>query len=162
MCAPGDPGDGNVVINEIDANADWIELHNKGAEAFDLSGLTLADRDADCGPKIEDAILFPPGTMIEPGAKLFILAKQDTVNPGEQLPKTECLPGAAPCFYAPFGLSGTDGDEIFLIDGGTMVSSAVYPAAAAAEPATWCRIPDGTGDFAACTATASAVNEALP
>jgi hypothetical protein len=161
-CAPGEPGTADVVINEIDANVDWIELHNNGVAAFDLSGLVLADRAADCGPKIEDAIIFPPATMIEPGAKLFILAKQDgVVSPGEQVPQTQCAPGLAPCFYAPFGLSNGDGDEIFLIDGGDVLASAVYPSEAATEPATWCRIPDGTGDFAACTATPSAVNDAL-
>ncbi len=135
---------------------------HKGAAAYDLSGHTLADRAVDCGPKLEDAILFPAGTTIEPGAKLFILAKQDgVVSPGEQQPQTNCAPGLSPCFYAPFGLSNGDGDEVFLIDGITVVSSGVYPAAAAVEPATWCRIPDGTGDFAVCTATPSAVNAAL-
>ena len=158
-CPATEPTDGDVVVNEIDANVDWIELHNKGAAAFDLSGLVLADRDVDCGPKIADAIIFPAGTTIEPGAKLFILAKQDgVVTPGEQQPQTQCAPGVAPCFYAPFGLSNTDGDEVFLIDGGDVIASGVYPAAAATEPATWCRIPDGTGEFEVCTATPSAVN----
>lgn len=160
-CAPTGADTVDVVINEIDANDDWIELHNNGVEPFDLSGMTLADRDDACGPKTEDAIIFPADTMIEPGAKLFILAKQN-VNPGQQPSQTVCAPGTSPCFYAPFGLSHGDGDEIFLIDSGDVIASAEYPPSAATVPASWCRIPDGETDFAVCTRTPGAVNEEAP
>lgn len=153
-------GTGDVVVNEIDANLDWVELYNKGDGAFDLGGLTLADSDGAGGPKVDEAIIFPAGTTIAAGASLFILGKQD-VSPGEQEPQTECAPGTSPCFFAPFGLSDGDGDEIFLLDGDSLVSSSAYPAAAAGDGETWCRVPDGTGEFEVCTPTPGAANEAL-
>lgn len=155
-------GTGDVVINEIDANVDWVELYNKGDGAFDLGGLTLADSDGAGGPKLDEAIIFPAGTTIAAGASLFILGKQDEiVGPGEQEPQTECAPGTSPCFFAPWGLSDGDGDEIFLLDDDRLVSSSAYPAAAAGEGETWCRVPDGTGEFEVCTPTPGAANEAL-
>lgn len=155
-------GTGDLVVNEIDANLDWVELYNKGDGAFDLGGLSLADSDGAGGPKLDEAIIFPAGTTIAAGASLFILGKQDAVvSPGEQEPQTECAPGTSPCFYAPFGLSDGDGDEIFLLDGERLVSSSAYPPAAAADGETWCRVPDGTGEFQVCTPTPGAANEAL-
>jgi hypothetical protein len=149
---------GDVVINEIDANNDWIELVNVGEESFDLSGLLLADSDAG-EPKLDTAIEFPEGASLAGGARLFILAKQDNeVEPGVQEPQTVCEPGASPCFYAPFGISDADGDEIFLLDGDRIISSGVYEPAAAADGESWCRLPDGTGDFAVCAPTPSATN----
>lgn len=155
-------GTGDVVINEIDANADWVELYNKGGAAFDLGGMTLADSDGAGGPKLDEAIVFPSGTTIAAGASLFILGKQDAVvSPGEQEPQTECAPGTSPCFYAPWGLSDGDGDEVFLLDADRLVSSSAYPAAAAADGETWCRVPDGTGELQVCAPTPGAANEAL-
>ncbi len=150
---------GQVVINEISATEDWIELYNTGAAAFDLSGWMLADSETPGTPKLDEAIIFPAGTSIAAGASLFILAKQDmVVMPGEQTPQTMCAPGSSPCFFAPFGLSDTDGDEIFLIEGDVTVSASPYPAAAAAEGESWCRLPDGTGNFSVCTPTPGAPN----
>lgn len=153
---------GDVVINEISATEDFIELFNTGAAAFDLGGKTLADLDdTTMGPKLDEAISFPAGTSIAPGGYLFILAKQDAVvMPGEQMPQTECAPGVAPCFYAPFGLSDGDGDAIFLLDGMTTIARGDYPAAAAPEGQTWCRLPDGTGAFSVCASTPGAANAA--
>jgi hypothetical protein len=149
---------GEVVINEIDANNDWIELVNVGEESFELSGLLLADSDAG-EPKLDTAIEFPEGATLAGGARLFILAKQDNeVEPGVQDPQTVCEPGASPCFYAPFGISDADGDEIYLLDGDRIVSSGVYEPSAAADGESWCRLPDGTGDFAVCVPTPSAPN----
>jgi len=155
-------GTGDVVVNEIDANVDWVELYNKGDGPFDLGGLALADSDGAGGPKLDEAIIFPAGTTIAAGASLFILGKQDEiVSPGEQEPQTECAPGTSPCFFAPWGLSDGDGDEIFLLDGDRLVSSSAYPAAVAAKGETWCRVPDGTGEFEVCTPTPGAANEGL-
>jgi hypothetical protein len=67
--APLKPDD-NVVINEImfdpisnDADDEYIELHNRGTNAMDLSGW-----------RIRDAVSFnlPDGTMIPPGGYLVI------------------------------------------------------------------------------------------
>jgi Lamin Tail Domain len=153
---------GEVAINEISATEDWVELYNRGDAAIDIGGMLLADSDGAGAPKLDEAISFPVGTTVAPGASLFILAKQDgVVKPGEQEPQTVCAPGTSPCFYAPFGLSDGDGDEIFLLDGDRLQSNGIYPPAAAAEGESWCRLPDGTGDFDVCTPTPGAPNEAL-
>ena len=155
------PAAGEVVVNEIDADADWVELYNRSDVALDLDGLMLADSDGAGGPKLDNAITFPTETRIEPGASLFILAKQDTVvEPGEQEPQSACAPGPSPCFYAPFGLSKGDGDEIFLLDGDSVIASAVFPPDAAEDGETWCRVPDGTGELQVCAGTPGAANEA--
>lgn len=155
------PGDADLVINEITATEDWIELYNPGDQPFDLGGLGLADADGPGVPKLDEAIIFPAGTTVAAGGFLFILAKQDAVvMPGEQEPQTVCAPGSSPCFYAPFGLSDGEGDEIFLLDGEDVLASGAYPPAAAPEPASWCRLPDGTGDFGVCEATPGTSNSA--
>jgi hypothetical protein len=150
---------GAVVVNEIDANGDWIELFNTSGEAFDLSGLLLADYDdVAMGPKLDEAIEFPAGTSIDGGAHLFILAKIDTVMPGVAMEQTMCAPGTSPCFFAPFGLSDGDGDTVYLLDGETVLASGEYPPAAALEGESWCRFPDGSGAFAVCTGTPGTTN----
>jgi hypothetical protein len=153
------PAGGSVVINEIDANGDWIELFNTSSDAFDLSGLLLADfDDVAMGPKLDEAIEFPAGTSLDGGSHLFILAKIDTVMAGVAMEQTMCDPGTSPCFYAPFGLSDGDGDTVYLLDGETVLASGEYPPAAALEGESWCRFPDGTGDFAVCTGTPGTTN----
>jgi hypothetical protein len=151
-------GNGSVVINEIDPDLDWIELHNVGDAAFDLSGLTLADEETPGTPKLAEAILFPAGTSLAAGAYVFVLAKQDAVvMPGEQAPQTMCDPGPSPCFYAPFGLSGSNGDGVYVLDGDTVVTSASFGPAAVPAGSTWCR--DDAGNYATCaTPTPGAAN----
>jgi hypothetical protein len=149
---------GLVVINEIDPDADWIELANIGDAAFDLSGFTLADQEMPGMPKLAEAIQFPAGTSLMPGEFLFVLAKQATSMPGEQTSQTMCDPGPSPCFHAPFGLSGTNGDEVFLIDtADATVTSVAFGANAAPVGSTWCR--DSGGNYAVCaTPTPGAAN----
>jgi hypothetical protein len=150
---------GDVVVNELSATEDWVELFNRGDAAADLSGLGLADQDTPGVPKSADAITFPEGTMLAPGAYLFVLAKQN-VDPGEQTPQSTCAPGSSPCFFAPFGLSDADGDAVFLLDGDTILDTAEYPSGAVGAEQTWCRLPNGTGAFEACAPTPSAENAA--
>jgi len=76
--------DSTVVINEAMAsNAstvkdlqgefdDWVELHNRGKEPVDLSGMYLTD-DADHARKWK----FPAGTSIAPNGYLLIWADND-------------------------------------------------------------------------------------
>jgi hypothetical protein len=55
---------------EVEAGfSDWIELHNNGAAAVDLSGWTLTDDVA-----ATDKWAFPQGTNIAAGAHLVVLA----------------------------------------------------------------------------------------
>ncbi len=152
-------GSGALVVNEVSAVDDWVELYNAGAEVVDLGGVMLADQDTPGVPKTAEGITFPDGTTLGPGAYLFVLAKQ-TVDPGEQAPQTACAPGSSPCFYAPFGLSDGNGDAVFLLDGSDVLDTAEYPAGAVGAGETWCRLPNGTGAFEACAATPSAENAA--
>jgi hypothetical protein len=150
---------GAVVVNEVSAADDWVELYNPSGAMADLSGLMLADQDTPGVPKTAEGITFPEGTTLGPGAYLFVLAKQ-TVDPGEQAPQTVCAPGSSPCFYAPFGLSDSNGDAVFLLDGSDVLDASEYPAGAVGAGETWCRLPNGTGAFDACAATPSAANAA--
>jgi len=150
---------GDVVVNEVSATEDWVELFNRGDGPADLSGLSLADQDTPGVPKIAEEITFPDGTTLAPGAYLFVLAKQ-AVDPGEQAPQSVCAPGSSPCFYASFGLSDSNGDAVFLLDGRTILDTGEYPAGAVVADESWCRLPNGTGGFAACAPTPSAVNAA--
>ncbi|MFD2675242.1 lamin tail domain-containing protein [Gulosibacter bifidus] len=86
------PVSGTVQINEAESNGgtpgDWIELHNTGAEAVDLSGYILRDNDD------AHTYVIPDGTTIEAGGFLvfdeldkagnghfdFGLGKEDTVR----------------------------------------------------------------------------------
>jgi len=155
----GGGGSSDIVVNEISGSDDWIELYNRGTAPFDLGGLTLADQETPGVPKADEAIIFPAGTTVAPGGYLFILAKQDTAPAGEVQPQTTCAPGPSPCFYAPFGISATDGDAIFVLDGSTLVASAEFPAAAVPDTQSYCRLPDG-GALSACTPTPGATNAA--
>jgi hypothetical protein len=152
---------GQLVINEISADGDdWIELFNAGVGPVDLSGMKVCDQEEPGVPKLEDAIIIPDDTVLEPGAYLFILADQDT--PAEGFTDV-CDPGPAPCLQAGFGLSQGDGDEVFVLDfEDVLVTSEPYPADAAVEPTTWGRLPNGTGDFTVTAATPGAENEAAP
>jgi hypothetical protein len=151
---------GDVVINEVSATEDWIELFNPGTAAADIGGITLADQDTPGVPKLDEAIQFPAGTSIAPGAYLFILVKQDTATPGQAQPQTMCAPGPSPCFHAPFGLSDTDGDAVFLLQDMTPLAVVNYPPATIPDGQSYCRLPNGNGDFAACAPTPGATNAA--
>ena len=58
--------------DEPHAFEDWIEIHNTGEKALDLSGLFLTDN-----PGVPDKWAFPPRTTIKPGGFLVIWADDD-------------------------------------------------------------------------------------
>jgi hypothetical protein len=62
-------------------NSDWIEIYNSGAEAVDLGGLHLTDKDDDL-----DRWAFPAGTMLPAGGYRIVFASnKDTVKPNGEL-----------------------------------------------------------------------------
>jgi len=77
---------------------DWIELHNPGETAVDLSGWSLTD---DSNPR---KFVFPGGTILPPGGYLVVWC-----NPPEPRPEE---------IHAPFGLD-REGDAVFLYDAAT-------------------------------------------
>jgi len=153
----GDVTKAEVLINEISASDDWVELVNAGTSAVDISGWKLADSEKDGGaPKSSDAVVFPSNTVLSPKATLMVLAGD--VDAGTPCPGT----GAAYCFYAPFGISNKDGETLYLLDKTGVVGSVTYPPSAALDTETFCRIPhaDPAGTLVACAPTPGASNKA--
>jgi hypothetical protein len=150
-----------VVVNEISArNGDWIELGNPGPGPADLSGLGLCDSDDNGVCNTVDALRFPDGTQLDPGAYLLILGDQAAeAGPG---PHTTCLTdGPSSCFYATWKVSASRGETVYLISpDGRVLTQLAYPVEAAADGQTWGRLPDLTGEPTATAPTPGAENAA--
>ena len=126
-----------IVFNEVMAvgSSEWIEIVNSGAAAADLSNYAIAGSvKTSSEPKTGDAMKFPAGTMVEPGARIVILTsrKDEPVGPHQ---KASCLPdGPETCFYAPLGVSATSGEALhFLAPDGTVVTTTAVPATLSAD-----------------------------
>ncbi|MDA1264798.1 MAG: CotH kinase family protein [Planctomycetota bacterium] len=59
----------NVLDDEDGDTSDWIELHNPGAAAVDLSGWYLSDDDGQL-----NLWMLPGGALLDPGAFLVVFA----------------------------------------------------------------------------------------
>jgi len=159
-------GFGALAINEIRATGDdWIELMNTGTTTLDVSGLRVADYDdAAMAPKVAEAVALPAGTTIPAGGYLVVVADVAAPRAGLQ---TGCLAGAVPsCVEAPYGLSGSRGDRVFVLAAATdtVLVEAEYPGPGAPvtvpDGSTWARLPNGTGAFAVGAPTPAAENAA--
>lgn len=139
-----------IVVNEISASGDdWIELVNTDTAPYKIDGMVLADRDPGTGcPKTTEAITFPADAEIAAGEHLLIVADQAGAPNTLQ---TSCLGGPASCYHVGFGISGSEGDGIFLLDGTTLIAHGEIPASGAADGESWCRSPDVLGAFGKCT-----------
>jgi hypothetical protein len=148
-----------VVFNEIKGeDPDWMELFNTSSAAVDLSGHIVADSNSGTTePDLGDALTFPAGTTIEPGAYLFLL-EDEAATPG---PSTECAPSpAASCFKTTFGVSEATGERVHLLAPGMAeVGSFDYPSGVAATK-TYGRYPDGSATLGAMDPTPGAANTA--
>lgn len=146
-----------LLINEISGGDEWIELVNSSAATFDASGFVLADRDKETGePKLSEAVTFPSGTALEPGAYLLVrgggLGDAAKACPG---------PDAGVCFHAEFGISNKNGESLFLLDpGATVVGKVVYPPNASQGSFSYSRVPnaDPNAAFATVKETPGAAN----
>lgn len=162
---PNDPG-AAIVINEISAvgATEWIELANPGTAAVDLSGYALADTDKDTKePRLEAKMAFPAGTVVGPLERLLVLVSMPEGSAPGPYPKEACLAATdSTCLHATFGVSAAEGESVYLLaPSGTVVGTTAYPASLSIDAAsgrTACRIPDLTGEFAACAATPKAAN----
>ena len=122
---------GSVVINEVTSEGnDAIELYNKSATPADVSGWIVQDSAKSAA----DRYVLPGGTVIQPGG--FLVLRKDQQHA--------------------FGLSKDD--AVFLSDStGQTMDIADWGSDEAAI--SYCRIPDGTGDFKPCfTATFGSAN----
>lgn len=111
----------DVVINEVMASNgmyenehsyDWIELHNRGQKAVDLSGWMLSD-----GKKNLAKFIFPKGTKIKAGSYVTVWCTgEDGVTPGSKSP-----------YSASFSLKA-EGETLYLSDAdGKRVQTIEYP-----------------------------------
>jgi len=115
-------GGGTIKINEVESNGgtpdDWVELHNVGTSAIDLSGYIFKDNDDT------HSYTLPTGTVVAPGAYYVM----DTGSTGFN-----------------FGLGAADSARLYLPNGTTIVDTYTWTAHAAT---TYGRCPNGTGAFA--------------
>jgi Lamin Tail Domain len=152
---------GSVVVNEIQAtDGDWIEITNIGTQVADLSGVGLADKMADGTPEIVDAVRFDDGEKLAPGEFLLVVVNVKTAVAG---PQSDCLMAGGPtrCYQAKWGVSASNGDSVFLLyPDDKILDLASYPVNAVLAGQTYCRLPSGTGTFAACKPTPAATNSA--
>lgn len=120
--------DSLIVLNEMSASTDAIEIFNAGRAEIDISGWVLTDDDPDDGYDVEaddSELVFPEGTVVAPGEYLVV---QQGKAAGQH----------------PFGL-GAGGDTVSLleIDPLRIVDRTVYGDGEAAV--SWCRQPNGPG-----------------
>lgn len=142
--------DGAIVrLNEITSEpitegtyagaGDALEIVNIGMVAADLSGWKVSD-DAELAA--DKTYVFPDGSTIMPGEHIVLVKRDDATMMGDY----------------PFGISSTDPESIWLVDGiGTVIDLVDFLGADAAT--SWCRLPDGDGDWQACARTFGATNE---
>lgn len=139
------PGMG-VVLNELSSSGDdEIELYNAGGSDVDLSAWILTDDLSDPADPYDpamdlEALVFPPGTVLEPGEYLVVIQG-----------------GGAD--EHPFGLAAA-GDALTVMTPGLVVVDFVaYGDGEAAD--SYCRLPDGpTGEWTAgCTPTFGEANQ---
>ncbi len=100
---------------------DYVELYNSAAYPLDLSGFQLGTIDGS------GRYAFPSGTVI--GAKSYLLISCDAALEGG--------------FYAPFGLSRSGGEMLYLIGSGGAIIDSVTTLATDADQA-MLRSGDGT------------------
>ncbi|MCA9697254.1 MAG: lamin tail domain-containing protein, partial [Myxococcales bacterium] len=142
-----DPGAPLLRLNEVTSDTvaagdyanyeDVVELFNAGGAIADLSGAKLSD-DPDFAA--DKTYTFPDGTTLGPGEHLVVY-KDDGSGTG----------------LLPFGLK-SDGDETLTLRGAddSMLDQVLIPAGQATV--SWCRLPDGTGDWTQCAPTFGASN----
>lgn len=150
-----------VVINEIGAaGSDFVELVNIGTSVVQLAGYGVTDSTDGGDPKLDEVMRFPKGTQIAAGERILIVAEQD---PADGVgPHGDCLPdGPETCYWASWGVSASNGEEIFFLSpDDEKIHDKKYPSDAAKDGNSWGRLPDGTGDFQETLATPGKTNVA--
>ena len=131
----GAPGYDVMVINElvsdpVGSGTDWVEFYNRGAADLDISGFYFTDADAG------HVYTFPGGTLLSANGYIVRVELTD-FN---------------------FGLS-KDADEVHLYNfAGTQLDSTSWTAPQGAEPNSWGRSPNGSGNFTTLSPTPGAAN----
>jgi hypothetical protein len=138
-----DPNAAIVRLNEIVGDdvpvgpfagvPDAIELYNAGRASADLSGWRVSD-----DPSLPDdkSYVFPDGTSLAPATWLVLVRLDEATGEGD----------------FPFGISGSKPETLTLVDAdgaAVDVTSFLGPDAAVS----WCRLPDGEGEWQTCGQT---------
>jgi hypothetical protein len=115
-----------------------------------LDGYMVTQATGTLGPPdLPGAVTFPPGTTLEGGAFLMVVAQQTTVGG----PTTLCEALASSCFTVTWGVSSA-GERMYLLyptDAGNSILEQVdYPPSVVAGQS-WARGADGTFRAAAPT-----------
>lgn len=143
-----DPSGPVVVFNEVSSQevtdgefagaGDAVEFYNAGGAAADLSGWVVSD---DAEFPADKTFTFPSGTTLAPGGFLVIVKLEEETGEGDY----------------PFGISSSDEETLTLADGaGSTVDEITFLGPDAAT--SWCRLPDGTGEFGYCAQTFGGAN----
>jgi hypothetical protein len=128
-------GQSPVLINELfsrgtKANPDWIELYNKSNSPINISGFKIYDSGGLNGtiPKMQ----IPAGTII-PSKGYFVIVVDDatTANPSG----------------SDFGISSTNGEEIWLESTTGYILDSVNIPAIPVDSESYGRNPDGTSNW---------------
>jgi uncharacterized protein (DUF2252 family) len=152
-----DPLMGPVTINEISATgSEYVELLNGSDRPQSLAGYGVADADVDGGPRLDQAMRFFPGAMLEAGARMLVLGGFAVPAQG---PQSSCIAGAPVCYQAAWHLSASQGEAVYLLTPNDVIADqATYPASGVLYGQSWGRSPDGAGPFAAGAASPNAAN----
>lgn len=155
-----------VVINELapDGAPDFVELFNPSSTAFSLAGYFIADTDGLGEPPADPThrVLLPAGATIPPGGFVVIAMNVDPPAGMTETPVGPVSPcpvaGVASCFQTAFGVGRTMETLALLTSDGREVARADYAGDLRGAEQSYCRVPDGTGDFAMCVSTPGAAN----
>jgi hypothetical protein len=132
-----------VVSDDVTAGpfrgaVDAIELYNAGGAVADLSGWQLSD-----DPTFPDdkTYTFPPGASLASGERLVLVQLDEATGMGDY----------------PFGISASEPESLALIDAdGTIADSVSFAGTSALV--SWCRIPDGDGEWQECVQSLGELN----
>ncbi len=142
---------GDVVINEIMADntqtvknakgvyADWVELHNRTAQAVSLSDAYLSDDKA-----LPQKWQFPKNVTIPPYGYLIVWCDDDSTNTTDLQPHTN------------FKFSNTGEAVILKNFANVVIDSVTFPKQK--KDTTWARHPNATGPFRYLLPTFNATN----
>ena len=132
------PASAEIIVSEVMTSNgvytngeayDWVELHNTGSKAVDLSGCYLSD-----SKKNPTKWSFPQNTSIKAGGYILVYCTGEETDPGKN-----------GTYYANFKLSAS-GDKVILTDrdGDTRISFTEIPAQYG--NVSW-GIPEGGSDY---------------
>ncbi len=147
-----DPDAPLVALNELTSKGvqdgqyagfgDAIELYNAGGGAADISGWKLSD---DPTLPADKTYVFPPGSTLAPGAFLVLVEYDENTMLGD----------------FPFGLASDKPETLTLADADDQPRDTLNVNGDDAV-FSYCRLPDGTGDWQLCTQSFGAANLGIP